>query len=78
MERNVYVFTKVPQGNFDEAKMLTIVEFDDMFELHVSTDPMAQPEIFDFDGDADENDRYRMVSQLISIYLTTPELQEGE
>lgn len=77
MEPNIYVFVAMDNAT-DERNTLTICEYDDRFEVHTSDDPHGQPEVFNFDADADKAERYGMVSQLINIYLTTPTIDEEQ
>lgn len=72
-ERNVFIFSRVPMTGEDKESRhtLTILEYDDHFELHTSDDPHGMPEIFDFAPDSDKWDRYKMVTQFVGIFLQT-------
>lgn len=75
-EHNVYVFSYSKREPNSQVYTLTILEYDDRFEIQVSDDPHSPPEIFDFDPESDAISRFRMVSQIINIYLTTPTVEE--
>lgn len=77
-ERNVFVFSRIAMtgDSKGDKHTLTILEYDDHFEVHTSEDPHGQPEIFDFEESADKWERYRMATQLINIYLITPTIEE--
>lgn len=77
-EHNVYVFSYSKRELDSQVYTLTIEEYDDRFEIHVSDDPHGSAQIFDFDPEADTISRFRMVSQLINIYLTTPTIEQEE
>lgn len=71
-QRNIFIFTRVAmdEGETDK-RTLTILEYDDHFEVHSSDDPHGMPEIFDFDPESDKWERYKMATQLINIFLST-------
>lgn len=79
-ERNVFVFSRIAMtgDNKGDRHTLTILEYDDHFEVHTSEDPHGMPEIFDFDAEADKWDRYKMTTQLINIYLSSEANEPNE
>lgn len=70
-ERNAFIFSRIAMTGQDKdtRHTLTILEYDDHFEVHTSDDPHGMPEIFDFNNESDKWDRYKMVAQLVNIFL---------